>query len=65
MPLSFKQARDYVQCCRLKSKGDWDKWVDTKYRIANIPVNPELHYRDSGWTNWNDWLGITLKDDVK
>lgn len=59
--LKFEEARIYIRNLNLKSVNEWKKFVHGKLnikKIETIPFNPHIYYRDRGWLNWNDWLGI-------
>jgi len=61
---SFHEARLYVRNLGLKSKEEWDKYckniMPKKGRLpVDIPVGASRTYKNSGWTNWSDWLGVT------
>ena len=60
---SFEEARRFVRNLKLKSEIEWDKY---NYKILrrggarpkDIPVNPEQVYKELGWIDYADWLGI-------
>lgn len=63
--MDFKEAREYVRKLGLKSIQEWDKFRNGEDKTRepcpqNIPVWPPHAYRDSGWTNWSDWLGLNI-----
>jgi predicted helicase len=60
--LSFQAARKYARSLKLLSARQWrlfyrGKLKDKGKLPADIPVNPDIYYRDKGWKNWGYWLG--------
>lgn len=61
----FQEARAIVRKMGLKTIRDWESFrngerSDLGKCPDDIPVWPPHAYRDKGWVNWNDWLGIHL-----
>lgn len=54
--LCFKEAKEFVLCLNIKSKGEWKKYVKPNY----LPSCPNIVYKED-WVSWNDWLGIKNK----
>ena len=57
-PRSFVEARAFVRGLRLLSKAEWDTYVASGGKPADIPATPDVAYRDTGWVSWDNWLGI-------
>ncbi|CAD7960412.1 unnamed protein product [Amoebophrya sp. A120] len=55
--LPFQDARDIVRASRLKSWREWLLWNRSGCRPSDVPSNPRLFYRNTGWTDYPDWLG--------
>jgi hypothetical protein len=53
----FKEARKFARSLGLKSSNEWREYSKSGSRPADIPSNPNLTYRDAGWSGWGDWLG--------
>ena len=58
----FEEARAFVHSLELKSQIEWNKFCNGKLpekgmRPSDIPANPNLTYRESGWKGVGDWLG--------
>lgn len=58
----FEEARIFIHELGLKSQTEWFKY--TKRQLPNylkkpldIPANPNIVYKNNGWTNWGSWLG--------
>lgn len=54
--LSFPEARKFVHSLKLKSQSEWRRYAKLRKKPANIPYNPDTHYRKE-WKDWGDWLG--------
>lgn len=55
--LPFKAARRMVRGLHIRSNREWRQVCAEGKLPSNIPSNPQSKYRNSGWVNWNDWLG--------
>lgn len=55
---SFEDARKFVQSLDLKNVNEWKKYCRTAQRPMDIPSGPNIIYKNSGWKNYSDWLGI-------
>ena len=55
----FKKAREFSRSLKLKNRKEWDEWCkkNRKYKQKDIPVVPNLAYKNNGWVDFNDWLG--------
>ena len=60
--LSFEEAKKYVKPLKLKSQKEWNKYVQSKVKISNVPPNPQIVYLNDGWNGWKDWLGYSKMD---
>lgn len=61
--LSFEEAREYVRNQNLKSVRKWHFYKKIKPKF--IPDEPDIIYKNKGWINWKDWLGINSNYDQK
>ena len=52
---SFQEARAIVHKEGFTSGLDYRDW---KQRPSDIPPDPDRVYKDHGWIDWSDWLGI-------
>lgn len=57
----FGQARDYARSKGFTSRKQWSVHTESLEFPFDLPVYPEHAYRDSGWVDWPDWLGIKGK----
>lgn len=53
----FLQARAYVHKLQLKNTQEWNDWIKNGEKPNDIPSNPNLIYKDTGWIGYGDWLG--------
>ena len=56
--LSFDEARAFMRQLSLVGSSGWAEWCRDGFRPNNIPSNPASFYRDQGWQNWPDFLGM-------
>jgi superfamily II DNA or RNA helicase len=54
---SFKKARAFARSLRLKRAEEWFEYCASGGKPPDIPSNPNLHYAESGWVSYGDWLG--------
>lgn len=59
---SFSEARRFVHSLKLKNLIEWNLFIKgelphRKQLPKDIPSNPKLVYKDSGWAGFGDWLG--------
>jgi len=55
--MDFQNARSFVRSLNLKGSSDWRAYAKSIERPSNIPYNPDIIYKNKGWSNWGDWLG--------
>jgi superfamily II DNA or RNA helicase len=53
----FKKARGFIRRLGLKSGDEWRSYCKSGKKPTDIPSNPDVVYRNEGWTGWGDWLG--------
>jgi hypothetical protein len=58
--LQFIEARKYVSNIKSLTGSNWWEWCKTN-RPSNIPVRPDIIYKDKGWKSWKDWFGDKKK----
>lgn len=58
--LPFEQAKIFVHRLGFERKSDWNKWKLDGQRPAFIPSSPERTYKNTGWVDWNDWIGYNF-----
>ena len=55
--MNFKDAKLFVRTLNLKKSSDWHLYTSKDHFPENLPSNPQLVYKNNGWTSWGDWLG--------
>jgi superfamily II DNA or RNA helicase len=62
---SFAEARDFVHKLGLKKQIDWQDYCAGHERFAHLPAkpleipsNPSKKYKNQGWKNHADWIGL-------
>ncbi|TNC80106.1 MAG: hypothetical protein C9356_15725 [Oleiphilus sp.] len=55
---NFEVCREYVRGKRFKGTKEFVLWASTDQRPSQCPRNPEAAYRDRGWINMRDFLGL-------
>ena len=60
---TYEQAKVFVHTLGLDSYREWEAYCRGQYphkgtRPPDIPACPEAYYKDSGWKDYKDWLGI-------
>ncbi|NMJ87623.1 MAG: DUF559 domain-containing protein, partial [Thaumarchaeota archaeon] len=64
--LSFNEARDFTRSLNLRSQTEWQQYCksgkDGIPRLNDIPANPKRVYKNDGWKDYPDWLGIQVRE---
>lgn len=60
---SYEEAKAFVHTLGLQSTREWETYCRGQYthmgtRPPDIPSRPEAYYRDKGWKDYKDWLGL-------
>lgn len=67
--ISFEEAREFARSLGISMKKDWKKYCKSEKKPKNIPNYPDVHYKNKGWIDWNDFLGTGEKykslDEIK
>lgn len=58
--LSFDDTKKWVHSLNLKMYKEWRN-LDKNKLPYGIPKSPEHHYKNKGWVDYYDWLGIDKK----
>ena len=58
----FEEARVFAQGLGLKTESEWQQYrtgrmPEKGQRPYDIPANPNVTYKDQGWSGMGDWLG--------
>jgi hypothetical protein len=66
-PLPFHEARAKARAFakerRIQTQSEWWAAVDSRTTPRRVPVRPGMYYRDDGWIDYDDWLGVGLEDE--
>lgn len=54
---TFQDAKEFIHKLKLNNQKEWQKYVKTKDRPHDIPVDPKRTYKGIGWKGYGDWLG--------
>ncbi len=54
--INYNEARKFVRQLGLKNLRDWKQWYNNN-KPVNIPSNPNVVYKNSGWNGFGDFLG--------
>ncbi|MDP1683294.1 MAG: DEAD/DEAH box helicase family protein [Burkholderiales bacterium] len=60
---NYEEAKSFVHTLGLRTTREWEAFCQGKYphkgtRPPDIPRSPEAYYRDKGWKDYKDWLGL-------
>jgi len=58
---SFEEARKFVRSLKLKNHSEWIRYCKSGEKPEDIPVNPNIAYKNDGWISQGDWLGTNKK----
>jgi superfamily II DNA or RNA helicase len=53
----FEDAKNYVAKLGLKTSKEWMRYSKSGKKPKDIPSNPRVTYKDTGWIGLYDWLG--------
>ncbi|MCD8477437.1 MAG: hypothetical protein LRY68_05625 [Sulfurospirillum sp.] len=65
--LPFEEAKDFVIALNLNSFQEWSKYSNNELdgyhpMPKEIPLEPEKIYKNQGWIDFNNWLGLSVKN---
>jgi hypothetical protein len=64
--LPFEEAREFIRSLKLKGSQWWvycrGELPEKGLKPGNIPVKPDRKYKDKGWVDWKDWLGLEERE---
>lgn len=55
--ISYEYAKLILLPMKLKNSTDYYKYAHSPGRNVNLPVCPELFFKNRGWKGWDDFLG--------
>jgi len=62
--LSYAEARNFIHSLKLKSFKEWQKYCKSGKKPENIPTAVHRIYKNEGWIDMIDWLGIERKRPI-
>lgn len=60
----FEKARDFARSLKFKLHKQWRSLDVNFLKIHSVPKKPERTYKDKGWIDWYDFLGIDRKSKM-
>jgi hypothetical protein len=54
---SYDEAKIFVHSLNLKNSDEWAVYRRSGNKPRDIPSNPHIQYKNSGWISMGDWLG--------
>ena len=61
----FSLARKYSRGLKISTVSEWLKFCKLGTIPDDIPVSPNMVYKNKGWISWGDWLGTNKTGDKK
>lgn len=61
--VTYKESQKYVQTLGIKSRRQWQEYYRNNKIPNDIPIDPVSIYRNSGWENFKEWLGVQEEID--
>jgi len=55
--MSYSEAKKYLKTLNIKNFRDYSRYLKNN-KSSKLPSRPSDYYKQKGWTNWNDFLGI-------
>ncbi len=53
----FKDAKEFISSLNFKNTYEWYQYCKSGNKPKDIPSNPGIIYKDSGWVSIGDWIG--------
>ena len=64
--LNYLKARSKARSLNLGSAAEWKKYCYLHTQLPQgLPESPEIVYRNNGWKNFSDWLGVKIIKNTK
>jgi superfamily II DNA or RNA helicase len=69
-PMDFKEAREFVWRLNLNNVSEWTRYKngdrpDLPLMPSNMPSNPEIIYKNSGWCSITDWVKPPTNNPIR
>jgi hypothetical protein len=62
--LSYVEARNFIHSLKLNSLKEWQSYCKSGKKPDNIPTAVHRIYKNKGWIDMSDWLGIERKRPI-
>ena len=56
--LTFHEARAIIRKMKFQNVAQWRNFTKSGEKPSYIPTTPERVYKNKGWVNFSDWIGI-------
>lgn len=68
--MPYLDAKTFVHSLKLNGYTEWREYIEEKLldlpkKPVDIPKSPQYVYKNDGWTNWHDWIGIDSGQHIK
>ncbi|MDD2949158.1 MAG: hypothetical protein PHU29_00070 [Sulfuricurvum sp.] len=68
--LPYSDAKKFVHSLKLNGYDEWREYIEGKFvdlpkKPVDIPKSPQYVYKNDGWINWADWIGINSSQHIK
>lgn len=60
---TFEESKQWARSLNLKIVKEW-RYLDLDKIPIDIPKKPDMVYKNKGWVDYFDWLGISKKEKV-
>ncbi len=62
--IPYDDVKIFIHKLKLKNQSDWRDYCNGNHykhqkKTEKIPCYPDVAYKKTGWTTWEDWLGST------
>jgi len=54
--ISMDAFRNLMKNIGIKNGNQWTKYCKSSPKTIGVPARPQKTFRNSGWTNWEDFL---------
>ena len=62
--LPFIESKNFAKSLGLKNEKEWRIYKKEFSLPENIPLKPEVVYKDKGWNGFVDWFGLTKVTNI-
>jgi superfamily II DNA or RNA helicase len=59
--VNYHDAKKFAQSLNLTSPNQWREYNKNVGIPHNIPMRPDVKYKNNGWVSWSDFLGFKTK----